>query len=82
MPFSVRLVVDKMTMGQVSYRVLQFFTVSIIPPVLHTQNYLNIILFRMTSKRGLGIFKQSNALSVIREQWTAKYFNISCSSKG
>jgi len=50
MPVSVRLVVDKMTMGQVSYRVLQFFTVSIIPPVLHIHGYLNIILFRMISK--------------------------------
>jgi hypothetical protein len=33
MPVSVRLVVDKMTKGQVSYRVLQFFAVSIIPPM-------------------------------------------------
>jgi len=72
-----------MTMGQVSYRVLQFFTVSIIPPMLHTHSsYLNIILFRMTNKRGMGIFKQSNALTVIGEQWTAKYFNISHPSKG
>jgi hypothetical protein len=50
MPVSVRLVVDKMTVGQVSYRVLQFFTVSIIPPMLHTHGYLNVIVCRMTSK--------------------------------
>jgi hypothetical protein len=30
----------------------------------------------MTSKRGLGIFEQSNAFSVTGEHWTAKYFNI------
>jgi hypothetical protein len=49
-------------MGQVSFGVLQFFTVSIIPPMLHTHGYLNIIIFRKTSKRGLGIFKHINAL--------------------
>jgi hypothetical protein len=30
----------------------------------------------MTSKRCFGIFKQSNAPSVIEEHWTAEYFNI------
>jgi len=30
----------------------------------------------MTSKQSLGIFKQSKALSVTGEHWTAKYFHI------
>jgi hypothetical protein len=38
----VRFVVDKVGLGQVSFRILVFFSVSIVPTTLHTHPYLSV----------------------------------------
>jgi len=35
-PFHVEFVADKMALGQVFLRVIHFFRINIIPPILHT----------------------------------------------
>ena len=73
-PVRLRLMVDKVALGQVVPRVLRFSPV-IIPPVFHT-HHLNVTLNRRTIGRSLGTFKQSRAVSDIGEYWPEKYFQI------
>ena len=59
-PRSVRVifVVDKAAFGQVFLRVLSFSSVSIIPPLLHTNLHLHAVLTR-TKGRSLGTFQKA-----------------------
>jgi hypothetical protein len=45
-PVHVGFMVDKMAVGQVSFRALRFFLVNIIPPLLHSHFYFHITLIR------------------------------------
>jgi hypothetical protein len=72
--------VGKGAVGQVSLYVLLFSPVSITPPMLHTQFYLNPALIWRTSGRWLGTFKQN---LLCREHWIQKYFYVViCTSGG
>jgi hypothetical protein len=63
-PVRVRLVVVKVTPGQLFLHILRCF-----PLIVHT--HLNLITtVRRTSRRNLGTFKQNCAVSDIGERWT------------
>jgi hypothetical protein len=53
----VRIVVDKVALGQVFLRVFPFFHVSVIPPLLHTHLRLHVALTRRTNGRSLRTFQ-------------------------
>ena len=50
-PVSFGSVVDKVALGQASVRVLQFFSVSVIAPILRAHLHLNTAEIRSTSGR-------------------------------
>ena len=49
----VRFVANKVALGQVFLGVLRFSSVSIMPPMLHTDPHLHVVLTRRTNGRGL-----------------------------
>jgi hypothetical protein len=56
----VRLVVEKVALGQVFIPVvLFFFAVSIIPPMLHNHLHLYVVGIRRMNGRGLGNFQNA-----------------------
>jgi hypothetical protein len=57
-PFPLVLMVDIVAVGQVLLPVLQFFPVSIIPPMLHAHVHLRVSLARRTNGRSLGTFQE------------------------
>jgi hypothetical protein len=63
-PIHVRFVIDRVALGQVFLRILQFLSVSIISLVLHIHSQLNSSLLS-ESRRSLATFKHSNVLSVV-----------------
>jgi hypothetical protein len=54
----VRIIVDKVALGQVFLRVLPFYPVSIIPPMLHIHLHLHVALTRRAKGRRLGSFQK------------------------
>lgn len=75
MPGYVRYVVEKLALGQGFIQVLRFAPSSITPRMLQTHFHRNTSPVRRTSGRGLGAFKQSNALSNIGEYLIQKHFH-------
>jgi hypothetical protein len=63
----VRFVVDKVALGQVFLRILQFSPVSIIPPMLHTYFNINAALVRRTTRRRLRTSKKKQRAFANRE---------------
>lgn len=59
----VRLLVNKVAMGQFCLPVLRFFPVSTFPLIIHT--HLHLTLSTRTNGRYLGTFQHSSALSEI-----------------
>jgi hypothetical protein len=70
--FNIR--VDQVVLRQVILRVLLFFPVRIIPPMLRTHLNLFVALIRKTNGASLGILKTS-ALSE-SGHWAGKYFQL------
>ena len=58
-----------------SLRVLRYFTVSIIQPLLYTYLSLHATLFGRTSGTRAGTFKKGNPLSDIKTHWPDEYFH-------
>ena len=58
-PVRTVFVVDKVTLGRISLRVLRFSFVSIIPPMAYNRHHLNIILIGRSSGRSLETLKMS-----------------------
>ena len=71
----VRSVMDKVALGQGFFRVLRFYPVNIIPPILHTHLHLHVALTRRTNGRILGTFEKA---VVFRKS----FFNFLLSLKG
>ena len=55
----IRVVLYKVTLGQVSLRLLRFSLVCIIPPVLHGHFHRHVALARRTKGRNLGTLQKS-----------------------
>ena len=75
-PVLVRLLVDKVTLGQVFLRVLRFSAVIIIPPMLPTPLYLHVAVNRRTNGRSLGAFQKQSYFGN-GAHWIEKYFFLS-----
>jgi hypothetical protein len=54
----VRIVVDKVALGEVFLRVLRFHPLSIIPTALHIHLQLRVAVTRRTNGRSLGTFQK------------------------
>jgi hypothetical protein len=68
-PIRMRSAVDKVAVGRVFLRVLQFPLTSIIPPMLHPYLHLHAALTINIGREYLGTFKKSNAHPDIRRHW-------------
>jgi hypothetical protein len=51
--------VDKVALGEVFHRVVRFYPVSIIPPLLHIHLHLHVAVIRRTNGRSLGTFQKA-----------------------
>jgi hypothetical protein len=68
-PVQVRFVLYKVALGQVFLRVLPFYPVSIIPPMLHINLHLHTVLTRRTNGQSLGTFQKKECSFGKREDF-------------
>jgi len=59
-----------------NHQILQFSSVSILPPMLRTHLHLNTILVIRTSGRCLESSEQSVTVSGMGKQWQAKWAQV------
>ena len=75
-PVYVRLVVDKVALGQVYLPLRLFSSVRIIPPLPHTHLHLQIALTRRTNRDSWQLSKKRNLVSGIVKVWIQTYFHL------